>query len=226
MLRRRLRLALTTALLLAATACGGGDGTSPVRFEQPAATSKAPPSAPPAPKNKAEVQKRVTLAVLDLATFHEETAKPTDDNDDAWKLAATCRALPSDRQRTAQHERLWDGKTVWIRHYVVGYLKIPGRKLLGELRKTLSSCKSYEYSDGRAVTVLSSPAPALPEATEVVTYCERLKGENVVHQCTAVLARGNFVAQVDVADHNELKASQAMLARLAPLAAEALAKAA
>jgi hypothetical protein len=232
--RRRAFLALTTVLLPLALAACGGAAPPAAQWQQPgatpssapAATSAAPAALRPAPKTKAEVRERVTLATLDLSGFHAETATPTGDNDDAWKLARTCEILPSDRQRTAHHERLWDGETVWIRQYVVGYLKLPGRKLLGELRDALDGCKTYEAPDGRAITLVPMRAPTVPDGTEAAAFCERIQGEHVVHQCTAVLARGNFVTQVDVADRNELAASQAMLGKLVPLAATALAKAA
>lgn len=232
--RRRAFLASTTVLLPLALAACAGTTTPTAQWAQPAATpsvapaaTSAAPAAPrPAPKTKTEVRERVTLATLDLSGFHAETAKPTGDNDDAWKLARTCEILPSDRQRTAHHERLWDGETVWIRQYVVGYLKLPGRKLLGELRSVLDGCETYKAPDGRGITLVPTQAPAVPDGTEAVAFCERIQGNHVVHQCTAVLARGNFVTQVDVADRNELQASQATLGKLVPLAADALAKAA
>ncbi|MFI6779992.1 hypothetical protein [Micromonospora sp. NPDC050276] len=83
----------------------------------------------PAPTSGAEVRTRVTGAMLNLdAKFHPETAQHTEENTEAWKLISLCRvSLPSDIKRTAYRERVWDGENVWIRQYMVGYLKVPGR---------------------------------------------------------------------------------------------------
>lgn len=229
-IRRNTSLALLSLLIpLALAACGTSQASQP-EWAQPAAaaTSAAPPPAPlPAPSSKAEVRDRVMLAIMDLSTFHPETATPTEENDEAWKLIHPCRDnLPSDRQRTAYHERLWDGEKVWIRQYVVGYLKVPGSKLIGELRTALTKCKTYEESDGRTTTVIRPTPPVGPDSPDVVTFCEQLKGKTTTHQCSALIAGGNFVMEVDVSDGGDLEASQAMLAQLIPLATDAFTKAA
>jgi hypothetical protein len=224
MIRHHPLLALLSLLIpVGLGACGTSQAAQP-EWAPPAATSAAPL---PAPSSKAEVQDRVQLALLDLSTFHPETAQPTGENDEAWKLIHPCRDnLPSDRQRTAYHERLWDGEKVWIRQYVVGYLKVPGSKLMSELRSTLAKCKTYEESDGRTTTVIRPTPPPVPDSPDVVTFCEQLKGDTIYHQCTALLVRGNFVMEVDASDDGDLEASQALLAQLIPLATDALAQAA
>jgi hypothetical protein len=168
--------------------------------------------------------------MLELGTeFHPETAQHTEENTEAWKLISLCRdSLPSDRRRTAYRERVWDGETVWIRQYVVGYLKVPGRKLADELRSVLKTCKKYEVpNDGRTSEIVRPTPPPVPNGPDVITFCEKLIGEATRHQCTLLLVRGNFVLQVDVsANDGDLAAGTELLTKLAPLATAALAKAA
>ncbi|MBM0274672.1 hypothetical protein [Micromonospora tarensis] len=191
-------------------------------------TPASPAKPRPAPTSTAEVRTRVTGAMLDLdARFHPETAQYTDENTDAWKLISLCRAsLPSDIKRTAYRERSWDGDTVWLRQYVVGYLKVPGRKLADELRSVLATCKQYKVpSDGRTSTIVRPSPPPVPNGPDVITFCERLSGKAIRHQCTLVLVRGNFVLEVDASGGNgDLAASTALIAKIAPLAVAALEK--
>ncbi|MBM0224279.1 MULTISPECIES: hypothetical protein [Micromonospora] len=69
--------------------------------------------------------------------------------------------------------------------------------------------------------------PLLPDGPETITFCERLASSRPFHQCTLLLARGNFVLEIDASDENgDLAATQKLLTRLAPLAVAALQKAA
>ncbi|SCE78005.1 hypothetical protein GA0070607_1478 [Micromonospora coriariae] len=226
---RRSTLALLSLLLLAPAACAPSQAAEAPRWSAPAASaSPTPPKPRPAPTSTAEVRSRVTKAMLNLdAKFNPETAQYTDENTDAWKLISLCRAsLPSDIKRTAYRERLWDGETVWIRQYVVGYLKVPGRKLADELRSVLSTCKQYEVpDDGRTSTIVRPSPPPVPNGPDVITFCERLKGKATRHQCTLFLVRGNFVMEVDAsASNGDLAAGTALIAKIAPLAVAALEK--
>ncbi|RKF25632.1 hypothetical protein [Micromonospora globbae] len=227
---RRATLAVLSLLLLTPAACGSGAAAEAPVWSAPASVSPTPPPPRPAPTSTAEARTRVAEAMLELdADFHPETAAYTEENTEAWKLISLCRdSLPSDRERTAYRERVWDGETVWIRQYVVGYLTVPGRKLADELRSVLKTCKQYEVpSDGRTSTIVKpSPAP-VPNGPDVITFCERLKGESVRHQCTLFLTRGNFVLEVDVsAGNGDLAAGTALLTKIAPLAEAALREAA
>ncbi|MEV4545099.1 hypothetical protein [Micromonospora echinaurantiaca] len=230
MMRRRTPLLLLSMLaLLAPTACGPAEAETP-RWSAPA--ESASPSAPaprPAPTSTAEVRSRVKAAMLDLdASIHPETAEFTEENSEAWKLISLCRdSLPSDRKRTAYRERVWDGETVWIRQYVVGYLKVPGRKLADELRSVLKTCKKYEVpNDGRTSEIVRPTPPPVAEGPDTITFCEKLIGQATRHQCTLLLVRGNFVLQVDAsADEGDLAAGSELLAKLAPLATAALERA-
>ncbi|MFC0508273.1 hypothetical protein [Micromonospora costi] len=226
---RRASLALLSLLVLIGSAgCGPGEPTEAARWSEPASASPTPPPPKPAPTSTAEVRTRVTSGMLQLDTsFHPETAAHTEENSEAWKLISLCRdSLPSDRKRTAYRERVWDGDTVWIRQYVVGYLKVSGRKLADELRSVLKTCKQYEVpNDGRTSTIVQPSPPPVPNGPDVITFCERLKGQSTRHQCTLFLTRGNFVMEVDVSGENgELAAATALLTKIAPLATAALQK--
>ncbi|MGK5738589.1 hypothetical protein [Micromonospora sp. URMC 103] len=226
---RRAPLVLLSLLLLIGSAgCGPGEPAEAARWSEPASASPTPPPSRPAPTSTAEVRTRVTGAMLQLDTsFHPETAAHTEENTDAWKLISLCQAsLPSDRKRTAYRERVWDGETIWIRQYVVGYLTVPGRKLADELRSVLKTCKQYEVpSDGRTSTIVQPSPPPVPNGPDVITFCERLKGNATRHQCTLLLTRGNFVMEVDAAGGNgDLAATTALLTKIAPLATAALQK--
>ncbi|MCO1598021.1 hypothetical protein M8C17_23000 [Micromonospora sp. RHAY321] len=223
---RRTTPALLSLLLLVPAACAPSQAAETPRWSAPA--TSAPPEPRPAPTSTAEVRSLVGKAMLDLnAEFHPETAQYTDENTDAWKLISLCKAsLPSDIKRTAHRERTWDGESVWIRQYVVGYLKVPGRKLADELRSVLATCKEYEVpDDGRTSTVLRPSPPPVPNGPDVITFCERLKGKTTRHQCTLVLVRGNFVMEVDAsASDGDLAAGTALIAKIAPLAVAAMEK--
>ncbi|PWR04733.1 hypothetical protein DKT68_30640 [Micromonospora acroterricola] len=224
---RRTILALLPLLLLGPAACAPSQAAKAPRWSAPAvAASPTPPKPHPAPSSTADVRSRVTGAMLDLdARFHPETAQYTDENSEAWKLISLCRAsLPSDIKRTAYRERSWDGETLWLRQYVVGYLKVPGRKLADELRSVLATCKQYEVpDDGRTSTIVRPSPPPVPNGPDVITFCERLKGKATRHQCTLILVRGNFVMEVDAAANNgDLAASTDLIAKVAPLASAAL----
>ncbi|MGC4793365.1 hypothetical protein ACLQ3H_04535 [Micromonospora saelicesensis] len=228
---RRTTPALLSLLLLGPVACAPSQAAEAPRWSEPSVSaSPTPPKPRPAPTSTAEVRSRVTAAMLNLdAKFHPETAQYTDENTEAWKLISLCKAsLPSDIKRTAYRERIWDGESVWVRQYVVGYLKVPGRKLADELRSVLSTCKEYEVpDDGRTSTILRPSPPPLPDGPDVITFCERLSGKAIRHQCTLVLVRGNFVMQVDAAASNgDLAAGSALIAKIAPLAVAAFEKAA
>ena len=224
---RRTPLALLSLLLLVPAACAPSEAAETPRWSAP--TVSASPKPRPAPTSTAEVRNRVTAAMLDLdAEFHPETAQYTDENTDAWKLISLCKSsLPSDGKRTAYRERTWDGESVWVRQYVVGYLKVPGRKLADELRSVLATCKQYEVpGDGRTSTILRPSPPPVPNGPDVITFCERLKGKTTRHQCTLVLVRGNFVLEVDASAANgDLAAGTALIAKIAPLAVAAFEKA-
>jgi hypothetical protein len=229
MMRRRTPLALLSLLVVAGLAACGSQAVETARWSAPVSVSPKPPAPRPAPTSSAEVRTRVKAAMLDLdAGFHPETVEFTEENTDAYKLISLCRsALPSDRLRSGQRERIWKGQSIWIRQYVVGYLKVPGRKLADELRATLATCTSYKVpGDGRTSTVLRpSPAP-VPNAPDVITFCERIKGDSTVHQCTLILVRGNVVVEIDASGaDSELAAGEALIAKLAPLAVAALEKA-
>ncbi|SCG39494.1 hypothetical protein [Micromonospora inositola] len=231
MMRRRLPLALLSLLVVAGVgACGPAAAPQASRWSAPPTPSATPPPPlRPTPTTAAQVRTRVKAAMLDLdADFHPETADYAEESAEAVKLIAPCRdTLPSDRKRSGQRERLWRGEKVWIRQYVVGYLKVPGRKLADELRATLAKCKRYTYSsDGKVSTIVRPSPPLLPDGPETITFCERLASSRPFHQCTLLLARGNFVLEIDASDeHGDLKASQTLLTRLAPLATAALQKA-
>ncbi|MEO3770095.1 hypothetical protein [Micromonospora sp. B9E7] len=227
---RRIILAPLSLLLFASAACAPSQAAEVPRWSAPSVSaSPTPPEPRPAPTSSAEVRTRVTGAMLNLdAKFHPETAQYTEENTEAWKLISLCRAsLPSDIKRTAYRERVWDGENVWVRQYVVGYLKVPGRKLADELRSVLATCKHYEVpDDGRTSTILRPSPPPLPNGPDVITFCERLSGKSIRHQCTLVLVRGNFVMQVDAANSNgDLAAGTALIAKIAPLAVAAFEKA-
>ncbi|MER7334882.1 MULTISPECIES: hypothetical protein [unclassified Micromonospora] len=229
---RRTPLVLLSLALAGSAACAPGQAAEPPRWSAPVSAAASPTPEPPrpAPTSTAEVRSRVSAAMLDLGDgFHPETAEHTEENSDAWKLISLCRdALPSDRRRTAHRERIWDGETVWIRQYVVGYLKVPGRKLADELRSVLKTCEKYEVpDDGRTSVIVRPSPPPVPNGPDVITFCEKLIGQATRHQCTLLLVRGNFVMQVDVsANDGDLAAGTALLAKVAPLATAALAKAA
>ncbi|WP_433129952.1 hypothetical protein ACQPWW_06050 [Micromonospora sp. CA-240977] len=227
---RRTILVPLSLLLFASAACAPSQAAEAPRWSAPAVSaSPTPPKPRPAPTSTAEVRTRLTGAMLDLdATFHPETATSTGENTDAWKLISLCRAsLPSDIKRSAQRERVWDGESVWIRQYVVGYLKVPGRKLADELRSVLATCKEYVVpDDGRTSTIVRPSPPPVPNGPDVITFCERLAGKATKHQCTLVLVRGNFVMEVDAAASNgDLAAGTALIAKIAPLAVAAFEKA-
>ncbi|MEV4659379.1 hypothetical protein [Micromonospora sp. NPDC049301] len=227
---RRTILVPLSLLLLGSSACAPSKAAEAPRWSAPTVSaSPTPPKPRPAPTSTAEARSRVTGAMLNLdATFHPETAQYTDENTEAWKLISLCRAsLPSDIKRTAYRERLWDGEDVWIRQYVVGYLKVPGRKLADELRSVLATCKEYEVpDDGRTSTIVRPSPPPVPNGPDVITFCERLKGKTTRHQCTLVLVRGNFVMEVDAsASNGDLAAGTALIAKIAPLAVAAFEKA-
>lgn len=233
MMRRTPLVLFSLLALVGSAACAPGRAADAPRWSAPTPASSASPTASPprpAPTSTTEVRSRVTAAMLTLGTeFHPETAEHTEENSDAWKLISLCRdALPSDRRRTAHRERIWDGETVWIRQYVVGYLKVPGRKLADELRAVLKTCEKYEVpDDGRTPVIVQPSPPPAPNGPDVVTFCEKLIGQATRHQCTLLLARGNFVVQVDVsAADGDLAAGAALLAKVAPLATAALEKAA
>ncbi|SIR05469.1 hypothetical protein SAMN05444858_1067 [Micromonospora avicenniae] len=225
-LRRATLPLLSLLLLLGVTACGLTSAAGAPRWAAP--ESPAPPPPPPAPTSTTEVGTRVKTAMLDLdEKFHPETAAFTEENSDAWKLISLCKdSLPSDRKRTAYRERVWDGDTVWIRQYVVGYLKVPGRKLADELRSVLKNCTKYEVpNDGRISTIVRPSPPPVPNGPDVITFCERLKGNSTRHQCTLFVTRGNFVMEVDVSGENgDLAAATELLTKIAPLATTALGK--
>ncbi|MFG3703901.1 hypothetical protein ACGF7U_04085 [Micromonospora sp. NPDC047670] len=231
MMRRTPLVLLSVLALVGPAACAPSRAADTPRWS--AAPTAAPPTAQPprpAPTSTAETRTRVTAAMLKLDTqFHPETAEHTEENSEAWKLISLCRdSLPSDRRRTAHRERVWDGETVWIRQYVVGYLKVPGRKLADELRSVLKSCDRYEVpNDGRTSVIVRPTPPPVPNGPDVITFCEKLIGEATRHQCTLFMTRGNFVLQVDVsAGDGDLAAGTELLAKVAPLATAALAKAA
>lgn len=232
MMRRHLPLALLSLLIVAGVgACGPDAAPQASQWSAPPSPSATPPPPlRPAPTTAAQVRTRVKAAMLELdADFHPETADYAEETAEAVKLIAPCRdTLPSDRKRSGQRERLWRGEKVWIRQYVVGYLKVPGRKLADELRATLAKCKRYTYSsDGKVSTIVRPSPPLVPDGPETVTFCERLASSRPFHQCTLLLTRGNFVLEIDASDeHGDLAATQKLLVRLAPLAVTALQKAA
>ncbi|MCM0676619.1 hypothetical protein NCC78_18280 [Micromonospora phytophila] len=231
MMRRRTLPVVLSLLVLAGTAaCGRSGAAESPRWSPPASAAPTQAAPRPAPTSTAEVRTRVSAAMLDLdAQFHPETTEHTEENSEAWKLISPCRdSLPSDRRRTAHRERVWDGETIWIRQYVVGYLKVPGRKLADELRATLKKCKKYEVpGDGRTSEIVQPSPPPAPNGPDVITFCERLIGKATRHQCTLLLVRGNFVLQVDAsANDGDLAAGTELIAKLAPLATAALGKAA
>ncbi|PZG00838.1 hypothetical protein [Micromonospora deserti] len=233
MTRRRIPLVLVSMLALAATtACAPTSAVETPRWQVPPSASATPtaPTPKPAPVSTAEVRSRVKAAMLELdADFHPETAELTEENTEAWKLISPCRdSLPSDRRRTAYRERVWDGETIWIRQYVVGYLEVPGRKLADELRATLKTCKQYEVpGDGRTSVIVRPSSPPVPDGPDAIAFCEKLTGQAIRHQCTLLLVRGNFVLQVDAsAGNGDLAGGTELLTKLAPLATAALQRAA
>ncbi|MFE9691531.1 hypothetical protein [Micromonospora sp. NPDC005806] len=228
MLRRRLPLTLLSLLIVTTVAaCGGESAPQAAHWSAPPTpTVTPPPPLKPAPTTAAQVRSRVKTAMLDLdSEFHPETTEFTEENSDAWKLISLCRdALPSDRRRTAYRERIWDGETIWVRQYVVGYLKVPGRKLADELQGVLKTCKQYKVpGDGRTSEIVRPSPPPVANGPDVITFCEKLIGRSTRHQCTLLVARGNFVLQVDVAGKDgDLTVGTELLARIAPLATAAL----
>ncbi|MEU7797956.1 hypothetical protein AB0J14_20300 [Micromonospora arborensis] len=227
---RRTTLVFLSLLLLAPAACAPSQAAEAPRWSAPTVSaSPTPPKPRPAPTSTTDVRNRVTGAMLNLnAEFHPETAQYTEENTEAWKLISLCRtSLPSDVKRTAYRERVWDGENVWVRQYVVGYLKVPGRKLADELRSVLATCKQYEVpDDGRTSTIVRPSPPPVPNGPDVITFCERLSGKSILHQCTLVLVRGNFVMEVDASMSNgDLAAGTALIAKIAPLAVAAFEKA-
>ncbi|MFG2056796.1 hypothetical protein ACGFI9_22510 [Micromonospora sp. NPDC048930] len=230
MMRRPLAL-LSLLITTTVAACGTGTAPQAARWNAPPTpTVTPPPPLKPAPTTAAQVRSRVKTAMLDLdAEFHPETAEYTEENSEAWKLISLCRdALPSDRRRTAYRERVWDGETIWIRQYVVGYLKVSGRKLADELRGVLKTCTKYTVpGDGRTSVIVRPSPPPVANGPDVITFCEKLIGQSTRHQCTLLLARGNFVLEVDVAGKDgELAAATELLTKIAPLATTALEQAA
>lgn len=230
MMRRRTPLVLLSLLVtLGLAACGSPEPTWP-RFAVPSmkAVAKVVPAPRPAPTSTAEVRKQVGLAMMDLSTFRPETAEHTSENTEAWLLRSLCRdELPSDRHRTSYRERRWENSPVWITQYVVGYRKVPGRKLIDEMRSVLKSCRTYETASGRTSTIVKWAPAGVPKSPNVVTFCERHKTDSgIVNQCTIMIARGHYVVEVDASDDDgNLKASQAMLAEMYPRIAAAFIKA-
>ncbi|MBM0236498.1 hypothetical protein JNW88_03805 [Micromonospora sp. ATA32] len=111
-MRRRTPLALLSLLVVAGlAACGTSQAVETARWSAPVSVSPKPPAPRPAPTSTAEVRTRVTAAMLDLdAGFHPETVQFTEENTDAYKLISLCRsALPSDRLRSGQRERICRG---------------------------------------------------------------------------------------------------------------------
>ncbi|MGN9778783.1 hypothetical protein ACTMS0_23925 [Micromonospora sp. H33] len=227
MLRRRTPLVLLSLLVtLGLVACGTPEPAA-LRLDAPSmkAAVKAAPGPRPAPKSAAEVRQRVRLGMMDLSGFRPETAEHTEENTDAWYLRSLCRdELPSDRHAVGQRDRRWVKSPVWIRHYVVGFQKVPGRKLIDELRSVLKTCRTYRTHDGRTSTIVAWRPPGVAAHRDVVTFCERQKTDTgIVNQCTIMMARGHYVMEVDASDGDgDLKKSQALTAKLYPLTAMAL----
>ncbi|MBM0260708.1 hypothetical protein [Micromonospora sp. 4G55] len=118
---------------------------------------------------------QVKAAMVELTNFHPAIADVTSETAKAFNLAHPYRDnLPSDRKRTAHRERQWKGEQVWIRQYVVGYLTVPGRKLIGDLKLALAKCRTYQEPDGRTNTTVVRPeAPLVPADADTVSWCER-----------------------------------------------------
>ncbi|MFF0371862.1 hypothetical protein [Micromonospora sp. NPDC005087] len=213
-------------------ACGAAEPAG-ARWQAAAApaspTAKpAPPPPRPAPKNKEEAGRQARLALADLSTFRQETAEHTSENSDDWRLRSLCRdILPSDRLASAGRERRWVKSPIWIRQHVVGYLTVPGRKLIGELRTVLQTCRSYRTGEGRTATIVPWSPAGVPANPDVVTFCERQQTDDgPLSQCTIMMARGSYVLNLDASDGDgDLKKSQAMVAKLYPLVTEAFVKA-
>lgn len=202
---------------LGVAGCGLVD--RPGKGKPAALPSMASPS--PTPVTEAGLRVQVRRATVELTGFHAETKGAPKDEAGVWKLMSTCKDLPSDRKRTVGYQRLWDGKTIWIRNYVAGYLDVEGRQLVAEARKLTAGCKTYK-ADGRQVTVLGPIEVVSPEGIDdTFAYCELVKGGGSVHQCLAVLARGHLAAQIDASDDTRAD-SEKMLRKLIPIAAQAL----
>jgi hypothetical protein len=226
----RPRIAATVLCLLipfGISACGTGK-PAPIWHAAPASGSASPttpavPAPKPPPKTESEVRERVARAAMDLSTFHPDTAKPQTDEAVMFKLAHPCGAngLPSDRRRTGGYERRWSGGDIEIRHYTVGYLEVPGKKLLAELRDVIGRCTTYKDTDGRTATILGPKPPAVPGTDDGFMWCESLQGRSTVYWCTAMLARGQFVTEVNTS-HSVLDEASGMLDRLVPIATRAL----
>ncbi|MEV0156992.1 hypothetical protein AB0H57_25130 [Micromonospora sp. NPDC050686] len=218
--RRRTPLKLLSLLACAALAgCGTAEAEKAATWSAPA-TPRAKPSPTatptrPAPTTVGEVRRQVKAAMVDLAGLRPETADISTEDTEAYKLAHPCRdSLPTDRKRSGYRSREWGADSdIWIRQYVVGYLKVPGRTLIGELRATLKGCKSYREPDGRATTVLPMASPLKPAGRDTVAWCEKLVGSgNTGYLCTAVTARGNYVMEVNASESsNDQKQSEALL---------------
>ncbi|RZU73688.1 hypothetical protein EV384_2107 [Micromonospora kangleipakensis] len=232
MMRRTPLLLLSLLACAALAACGTSEADEAAAWSVPAVPSAKPspttPSPRPAPASAAEIRRQVKAAMVDLAGLRPETADISKEDTEGYKLAHPCRdTLPTDRKRTGYRGREWGADSdIWIRQYVVGYLKVPGRTLIAELRSALKGCKKYREPDGRTTTVLPMATPLAGAGSETVAWCEKLVGDNGTgYLCTALTARGNYVMEINAGEAADHRKSEALLRTVHPEALAAFAKA-
>ncbi|MEU5942415.1 hypothetical protein ABZ807_25280 [Micromonospora sp. NPDC047548] len=204
-------------------ACGPAEEVPQARWSPPTSAAPTPPPPPrPTPTSTAEVRGQVKAALVELTDFHPAITDVTSESAEAFKLAHPCRdSLPSDRKRTAHRERQWDSEEVWIRQYVVGYLTVPGRKLIGELKSALAKCRTYQEPDGVTTTTVVRPkAPLVPADADTVSWCERLVSDDTSYLCTVLVSRGSYVMELNAGEAGDLEKSAKLLTRLHTTAVE------
>jgi hypothetical protein len=221
---RTVTVVVAVALMAVLAGCGRGQPTT-----SPSSTAPAPSVTPtPDPLRRADIRAMVDAARLNLTQLGVK--KPTSEQT-TFSLSVPCRmGLRADYVAT-HYWSYQNAKVDVVSHSVFGFDPQRGKDVIGQVKKTLTMCKTWIYGETIRMKPVGEFKVSRPKGVDgSLAYCHlgtviagKTKGD-VVYLCDGLVSRGSLVANVSTVELT-LAAAQAELRKAMPLAAAALVKA-
>jgi hypothetical protein len=217
---------VTVFVAMAALAAGCGPSTPTAA--PPTTTAPVSPSPTPDPARHADIRAMVEAARLSPRQLG--VAKPTSEQT-TFTLTVPCK-MGLDADYVATHYWSYrNAKIDVVAHSVFGFDPQRGADVIGQVKKTLTMCKTWIYGDTIRMKLSGEYKVGRPKGIDgSLAYCHhgtvvagRTKGDKV-YLCDALISRSSLLASVSTVELT-LAAAQRELTKAVPLAADALVKA-
>jgi hypothetical protein len=215
-------------VLVAMAALAAGCGPSTPTAAPPTTTAPVSPSPTPDPARHADIRAMVEAARLSPRQLG--VAKPTSEQT-TFTLTVPCK-MGLDADYVATHYWSYrNAKIDVVAHSVFGFDPQRGADVIGQVKKTLTMCKTWIYGDTIRMKLSGEYKVGRPKGIDgSLAYCHhgtvvagRTKGDKV-YLCDALISRSSLLASVSTVELT-LAAAQRELTKAVPLAADALVKA-